>query len=121
MTWMKKHWIGLVLCVLAFSTPWMLNLRAQTGAVSVQYPAGDHTLCVVVPTTTAYCYPNDGMYQSIKGAAFTQVGIVAVTGVSSFNGRTGAFLPVPSDYPSAVTSVNGKTGAVILSATTTVN
>jgi hypothetical protein len=120
MTWMKRHWIGVVLALAAFSAPWILNLRAQTGAVSIQYPSGDHTLCTVVTATTAYCFPNDGMYQSIKGAAFVQVGVAGVAGVTSFNGRTGAVVPVASDYPDAVTSVNGKTGAVVLSATTTV-
>lgn len=81
MTWRKRSWFPLILG-LGFLLGIVVT-HAQTGAPSVQYPAGDHTLCIVVPSTTAYCYPNDGMYQSIKGAAFSQVGIVAVTGVTS--------------------------------------
>jgi hypothetical protein len=121
MTWMKKHWLGLLLAIAVFSVPWVINLRAQA-PVPAQFsviPATLHTACTVIATTTSYCFASDGLWVSLNGAAYTQIGVVAVTGVSSFNGRTGAVVPVASDYPDAVLSVNGKTGIVVLTGTTT--
>lgn len=124
MSWMKRNWLGLSLAIAAFSAPWVIGLRAQTSVPWQATVTGLHAVCTVspvtVPPSTTYCFASDGLWQSVNGAAYTQVGIVAVTGVSSFNGRTGAVVPVASDYPNAVTSVNGRTGAVVLSATTTV-
>ena len=98
--------------------------RAQVANSPYSYSVGPatHTSCpAVVATLTMYCFPADGPYVSINGAAWQPIPLTSgVAGVTSFNGRTGAVLPVPSDYPDAVTSVNGKTGAVVLSATTTV-
>jgi hypothetical protein len=63
-------------------------------------------------------------YYGWNGTAWAPMGGASVVGgVTSFNGRTGAVMPQPSDYPpppAPVTSVNGKTGAVVLAATTTV-
>ena len=120
MTWIKKHWLGLLLAIAAFSAPWVLNLRAQTvSPFQMAVGSGLHTACTVTATTTTYCFASDGLWVSTNGGAYSQIGVVAVTGVTSFNGRTGAVIPVPSDYPDAVTSVNGKTGTVVLGATTT--
>ena len=122
MTWIKKYWLGLLLGIAAFSAPWVLNLRAQTPPSPFQMAVGSglHTACTVTATTTTYCFASDGLWVSTNGGAYSQIGVVAVTGVSSFNGRTGAVMPVPSDYPDAVTSVNGKTGVVVLTGTTTI-
>ncbi len=89
------------------NNPWQVGVSTAT-----------HTSCTVVASTTQFCFANDGIWQSINGAAYVQVA-PGTAGVTSFNGRTGAVLPVPSDYPDAVTSVNGKTGAVVIGATTT--
>jgi hypothetical protein len=115
MTWIKKHWLGLLLALAAVSAPWVVGLRAQT-AIPFQMAVGaaTHASCTVTAATTQYCFAADGLWVSLNGAVYTQIGVVAVTGVSSFNGRTGAVLPVPSDYPAPVTSVNSKTGAVVL-------
>jgi hypothetical protein len=60
---------------------------------------GAHTLCTVTPATTQYCFASDGLWMSLNGAAYVQLGAVA---------------------PVGVVSVNGKTGVVVLGATTTV-
>jgi hypothetical protein len=130
MTWIKKHWLGLALALTVFSALFVIRLRAQTNP-PFQMAVGSitHTSCTVTASTTQYCFASDGLWVSLNGAVYTQIGVVAVTGVTSFNGRTGAVLSTTGDYtyaqlggtpPSApVTSVNGKTGAVVLGATTT--
>ena len=124
MSWLKRNWIGLAIIAILLCCVGVLG-RAQTSIPWQATVTGLHATCTVspvtVPASTTYCFASDGLWQSVNGAAYTQVGITAVTGVTSFNGRTGAVVPVSSDYPDAVTSVNGKTGAVVLSATTTVN
>lgn len=121
MNWMKRNWFGLAMCLAAFSAPWVIGTRAQT-PVPAQFSvsAATHTTCNPTVGATSYCFASDGLWVSANGGAFTQIGAAVVTGVTSFNGRTGAVVPVASDYPDAVTSVNGKTGAVVLGATTTV-
>jgi len=77
-----------------------------------------HTSCALSTTgTTSYCFASDGLWSSTSGGVYVQL---TPGGVTSFNGRTGAVVPVPSDYPDTVTSVNGKTGAVVLGATTSI-
>ena len=66
------------------------------------------------------CLASNGLFVSFNGGAWTQVSAGAVTtGVTSWNGMTGAVTYTPPTAP--VTSVNGKTGAVIISASTTSN
>jgi hypothetical protein len=60
---------------------------------------GAHTLCAVTTGVTQYCFASDGVWQSLNGAAYTQLTAGAGGGV---------------------TSVNGKTGVVVLGATTTI-
>jgi hypothetical protein len=84
MTWMKKHWLGLLLALAAFSAPWVVGLRAQT-AIPFQMAVGTatHASCTVTAATTQYCFASDGLWVSLAGAAYTQIGVVAVTGVTS--------------------------------------
>jgi hypothetical protein len=107
--------------VLAFILGALVKERSvKAQSISVLQVSGSyasHAACVVVPAQTTACLASDGVWVSLNGAAFAQVG-AGTTGVTSFNGRTGAVVPVASDYPDAVTSVNGKTGAVVISATT---
>ncbi|SRR6266705_1047633 len=98
-------------------------VEAQTTPTALQLTgSAPHTTCAVTPATTTFCFANDGLWQSINGGAYAQLGVatggVTTGGVTSFNGRTGVVVPVPSDYPNAVTSVNSKTGAVVITATT---
>lgn len=76
--------------------------RAQTVVppITIVAPALTHTSCNVTVGATSFCFASDGLWQSINGAAFVQLGVAA---------------------PAGVISVNGKTGVVVLSATTTVN
>lgn len=59
-------------------TPWQFGVNGAT-----------HTSCQVVASSTQFCFASDGVWQSINGGAFTQLGTPAA-GVTSFNGRTGA-------------------------------
>jgi len=132
MTWMKRNWLLVTLAVVLWSLAFIMGGRAQATAPWQVTVSGAHTLCTTLSPLgeATYCFANDGLWVSLNGAAFTQIGVVAVTGVTSFNGRTGAVIPVTGDYtytqiagtpPSApVTSVNGKTGVVVLTGTTTI-
>lgn len=67
---------------------------------------------------TQFCFAYNGIWQSLNGATYTQLGAAASGGVTSFNGQTGAV--------TGVTSVNGKTGPAVTigassSTTTTLN
>ncbi len=49
-----------------------------------------HTSCPVATVgKTQYCFATDGLWQSLNGAAYTQLG-VGTGGVASLNGKTGA-------------------------------
>lgn len=52
----------------------------------VAVPSVPHTACTVAPLTTQYCFAGDGLWVSLNGAAYTQVGS---GGVQSINGKTG--------------------------------
>src|SRR6266851_5127033 len=107
---MKK--IGYALVAIGLFLAGVVISRAQTpnNPFQLSVSSATHTACTVVAGQTSFCFANDGLWQSIAGAAYVQVAPVAL-GVVSFNGRTGVVVPVPSDYPDAVVSVNGKTGA----------
>lgn len=72
-------------------------VHAQTPSTVLQISGAwaTHTSCTPVPAQTSLCLNSEGLWQSINGTAFTQIGAVGVI------------------------SVNGKTGAVTISATTT--
>jgi len=104
---MKANWLELVdakallLAILIFwSGEYLLPkiAKAQTVPTTLQLTgSAPHTTCAVVPSTTNFCFANDGLWQSINGAPYVQL-TPALTG--------------------GVTSVNGKTGAVVITATT---
>lgn len=94
--------VAFVAFAAAFVGNWLSSeVQAQTVVppITIIAPALTHTSCNVTPAATSYCFASDGLWQSLNGAAYTQLG-VAVGGV---------------------TSVNGKTGAVVISASTTLN
>jgi hypothetical protein len=138
MTWTKRNWRPLTLIVVAFLVG-LTIARAQTSVPWQATVTGLHSVCTVSPITTpassTYCFASDGLWVSVNGGAFTQIGAAVVTGVTSFNGRTGAVVSATGDYSFSqisgiatasqvptppVTSVNGKTGTVVLSATTAI-
>jgi hypothetical protein len=120
MAWIKRNWLLGVMVLLVLGLLTDRIARAQTpGPFQFAVGAATHTSCTVTPSVTIYCFPSDGLWVSLNGAPF----VLAQTGSSpvlSFNGRTGAVMPLPSDYPALVSSVNGKTGSVVITATTTV-
>jgi hypothetical protein len=96
-----KH---LLLAVVCLCFGWLAGAGAQTtaGLPSQVTYTGLHTACTLSPITTppsaSVCAAGDGVWVSINGGAYVQLGPSVVSGV---------------------TSVNGKTGVVVLTGTTT--
>src|SRR5579863_126235 len=114
-----RNFTKLVLVAFAFLFVGVWIGRAQsTSPWQVSVSAATHTSCTVTAGLTQFCFASDGLWQSLSGAAYTQIGGGAA-GVTSFNGRTGAVLPATGDYSYAQlsappTKVNcGATGCVI--------
>jgi hypothetical protein len=137
---MKRAALVLFLAVICFSGMRPQNPSLTPFENTVTSGQGTHTQCNVSPTGgSSLCQASDGLWLSINGAAFTQVCTVGLaacastaTGVTSFNGRTGAVVSATGDYsfsqisgtatasqvPAApVSSVNGQTGAVTITLT----
>lgn len=120
--------------VLVFAVLWDGGTRPSVQAQAVPLTivaALPHTACrPIEPATTQFCFATDGLWQSLNGAAYVQLGAAAPGGVASFKGRTGDVVPVAGDYTcaqitgcptTAVQTVNGKPGpAVVLSVSSTV-
>lgn len=66
-----------------------IHAQAATAAPWQVAVAGAHSLCTAVASTTTYCFAQDGLWVSINGATFTQVGGVTGNVVTSLNGKTG--------------------------------
>lgn len=116
---MKKKLIIAVLLVLTGLTTYKIaKAQVPNNPWQVGVSSATHTSCTLVAGSTQFCFASDGAWVSVNGAAYVQVG-GTTAGVISFNGRTGAVVPVASDYPAPVLSVNGKTGTVVLGATAT--
>jgi len=124
---MKRFGVGLLLATyVAFilASAFLLNektLKAQTVVPPITIQSTiPHTACPVAATgVTSYCFASDGLWESISGAAYTQLGAAVAGGVTSFNGRTGAVVSVTGDYSftqlsNQPTTVNcGASGCVI--------
>jgi hypothetical protein len=109
--------------ILAFVTTLFLLLtiawfaKAQT---SVANPlqmgvVGSHSLCVVQTAATNYCFAADGLWISINGAAYVQLGAAGTPGAPGPAGPVGPTGPIGPQGPagtSGVISLNGKTGAL---------
>jgi hypothetical protein len=97
------------------------QVHAQTPSTYTIVHNGTLANCApVVSGQTQTCFPVDGLAVSLKGAPYVLLPLtVTPTGVTSFNGRTGAVVPAASDYTFAQlaappTSVScGSTGCVI--------
>lgn len=69
--------VVLFVCTLAFVSGWVLGIaRAQSVVppITILAPSLTHTSCVVTTGTTSFCFASDGLWQSINGGAFTQLG-----------------------------------------------
>ena len=100
------------------------HVHAQTTTTPLAITvAGVHTSCLPAATgTTTFCFASDGLWQSLNGAAYTQLGGVGPAGPAGATGPMGpAGATGPAGPAGGVTSVNGKTGTVVLSATTSLN
>jgi len=123
---MKKFGVSFLLATyVAFvlAGVFLLNertLKAQTVVPPITIQSSiAHTSCSITTGVTSFCFASDGLWQSLNGAAYVQLGLTAPAGVTSFNGRTGAVISVNGDYSYAQisappTTVNcGTTGCVI--------
>lgn len=96
------------------------TVKAQSGAVNFLGANSGTTLalnCPTIPATPSICVVGDGvwLWQSATLGWYKPSAGVAATGVTSWNGQTGAVVYSPPVQPlPPVTSVNGKTGAVVL-------
>jgi hypothetical protein len=99
---MKKLWILVILVILAdIADRHITSVHAQTAGIPASFTvSGSHTACTPIVTgVTTFCLAADGVWQSINGAAYVQLAPVgAASGVTSFNGRTGAVVSAPGDY-----------------------
>ena len=121
---------GALLSAVLFTAGLLVTPRttaAQSGSNPFQMTvSGPHTACTVTAGQTNFCFATDGFWQSINGAAYTQLGVGATgpagpAGPAGAAGATGPAGPQgPAGTSGGVASVNGKTGVVILTATTTV-
>jgi hypothetical protein len=93
MTWMKRNSelsvlaVGILLTALLF---WLAanDVHAQTASPWQVTVMGAQALCTIPAATTppsaTFCFTSDGgLLISRNGAAYTQIGVVAVTGVAS--------------------------------------
>jgi len=91
--------LGFVLSSMIISPP----VHAQNPTLSpyeFQVVSATHTSCVVVTGATSYCFASDGEYQSLSGAAFTQLGAQGPAGATGATGATGA--PGPAGAKGAI-------------------
>jgi len=65
---------------------WHVHAQAANAGIVQVTATGLHTQCTVVVGETHFCFASDGLWQSLNGAAYTQV---VAGGVVSVNGKTG--------------------------------
>ncbi len=81
----------LAYCVFLVVLAWPLHnpVEAQSTPLTIVAQLA-HTSCPVATVgKTQYCFAIDGLWQSLNGAAYTQLG-AGTGGVASLNGKTGA-------------------------------
>lgn len=120
---MKRTFALIVVILLAaFAGNYLGNTVAHAQAAAVLQLTGSwstHTACAPTAGQTTLCIASDGLWISLSGGTFTQLGAASSAGVTSFNGRTGAVVPTANDYTysqlaSPPTTVNcGPTGCAI--------
>lgn len=83
--------VAVVVFLAAFAGNWV-GVHAQTSQVlQVSGSWSTHTACALSTGQTTICLASDGLWLSLNGAAFTQLG-VAAPGVTSLNGKQGALI-----------------------------
>ena len=103
----------IIVAGLAFVLGWAIKAgqNPDLSPYQMSVPSNiSHTLCTVTAATTKYCFAGDGLWLSLNGAAYVQVG-AATAGVSSIsvNGgsaQTGAvLLIIPTKATTTATTV----------------
>lgn len=104
--------IAVLLALFAFAFFRLGKVQAQSSALQIQ-AAATHTSCTVATGITQFCFASDGLWQSISGGAYTQLGTPGgVTSISVNGGtaQTGAVaLTIPSKATTTVTSTASTT------------
>lgn len=82
-------WLSLIAVAVAIGIWHGVKLNAQSTIPPYQFGVGSftHTSCVVVPSTTQYCYASDGPFVSILGGAYVSMlpGGTNLTGTAPIN------------------------------------
>jgi hypothetical protein len=122
---MRKLLVLAGMIIIGIGTAWRLRAQAANAIPWQVGVTGAHTLCVVVAGQTNYCFAADGLWISLNGAAYVQMGVTGPigpagpAGPAGAAGATGPQGPPGTPGSGGVTSVNGKTGVVTIAATTT--
>jgi hypothetical protein len=81
---MRKIMVGVLLgLLLAFMLNRGVQAQATSGPLQIQAVSVAHTSCTITASVTTYCFASDGLWQSLSGAAFVQLGVASAPGVTS--------------------------------------
>ena len=85
-----------------------MRVEAQTAAPFSFSVSAPHANCPAVAVgVSQYCFATDGIWQSLNGAAWAQVGVPVTAGVTSLNGKAGNLtISANSSTPTVTVSVN---------------
>lgn len=105
--------LAVLLAFFAFAFFRLGKVQAQSNALQIQ-AAATHTSCTVSTGITQFCFASDGLWQSLNGGAYTQLGVITggVTSISVNGGtaQTGAVsITIPSKATTTVTSTASTT------------
>lgn len=85
----KRNWKDTAILLLVLTvviTHWpsrSVHAQTPTNVLQISGAYATHTACTPVPSQSSACLASDGLWVSVNGAAFTQLGAAAVGGVTS--------------------------------------
>lgn len=98
---MRSLRVGIIVLSIIAITLWAASpQKAQTvtpNPITIQSTLSHTNCAAVVAGVTQYCFASDGLWVSLSGGVFTQLGIQAPSGVASFTvcNSAGASCGVP--------------------------
>jgi hypothetical protein len=99
--------VALIAFAAAFAGNWLSNtVHAQTTVALQLTGNAPHATCTVTTGQTTYCFASDGLWQSLNGAAYVQLGVAPPAGVISVNGKTGIVVLSATTTSTATTTIN---------------
>lgn len=104
---------GLLILGLGFFLGQRNTVKAQTSAPPWQVTvSGSHSLCTPVSGQTTFCFASDGLWQSLAGGAFTQLGGSQAAPTITINGKSGTTFTLTSAAPT-ITSTSSSTAPAL--------